>query len=47
MYLKPYHACMMIVEKDEENEGEETMPAKNASLFYEEGLKMLFFVDHD
>ena len=37
----------MIVEKDEENEEGEAMPAKNAPLFDEEGLKLLFSIDHE
>ena len=45
--LKPYHARLMIVEKDEENEKGDRVPTKNAFLFYEEVLKMLFVVDHE
>ena len=46
--LKPYHARLMIVEKDEENEEDESVPARNASLFGEEGVQMLFVAaDHE
>ena len=45
--LKPYHARLMIVEKDEENEEEESVPARNASLSEEEGVRMLFAADHE
>ena len=46
--LKPYHAWLMIMEKDEENEEKESVPARNASLFDEEGVQMLFTAaDHE
>ena len=48
LHLKPYHARLMIVEKDEGNEEEESVPARNASLFDEEGVQMLFAAaDHE
>ena len=48
LHLKTYHARLMIVEKDEENEEGEAISAKNASLPDEEGAQMLFVaVDHE
>ena len=39
----------MVVEGDAENEEGESVPARNASLFDEEGVQMLFVVaaDHE
>ena len=46
--LKPYHARLMIVEGNEENEEEESVPARNASLSDEEGVQILFAAaDHE
>ena len=46
--LKLYHARLMTVTVDEENEEGEAVPAKNASLSDEEGAQMLFATtDHE
>ena len=47
--LKPYHAHLMVVDKDEEDEEGEVVPAKTNPLFDEEGAQMLFVAaaDHE
>ena len=46
--LKLYHARLMTVTKDEENEEVETIPVKDISLSDEEGAQMLFVAaDHE
>ena len=39
-----HNMCLMIVENDEENEERAAMLAKNAPLFDEEGVQMLFAI---
>ena len=42
LHLKLYHAWLMIVEKDEENERGETMPLKNVATLDVASLTALF-----
>ena len=42
LHLKLYHAWLMTVTKDEENEEVEAVPVKDVSLFDEEGAQILF-----
>ena len=48
MRLKLYHAWLMIVERDEENEEGEIIPLENVATLDAESLKALFAAaDHE